>query len=35
LTPTNTTRVIRVRKMVPYTLMLFKVALDMSWVPDG
>lgn len=30
LTPTNTTRVIKVRKMVPYTRMLFKVELEES-----
>lgn len=30
LTPTNTTRVMKVRKMVPYTRILFKVALDVS-----
>lgn len=35
LTPTNTTRVIKVKKMVPYTRILFRVALDMSWVPEG
>lgn len=34
-TPTNTTTAIRMRNTVPYTLMLFSMALDASWAPDG
>lgn len=34
-TPTNTTTAIRMRNTVPYTLMLFSMALDASWAPEG
>lgn len=34
-TPTKTTTAIKMRNTVPYTLMLFSIALDASWAPDG